>query len=64
MRAASKEFRKLMNELLNHGLIVNIIHVGKSNYNFVVNGEIIKNYKKRESANKRLIKMHKSYGNN
>lgn len=52
------KYRKLLAELDALGVIVDIRRVDKKQYNFILNGVIVKNYKKRESCNKLLIKIH------
>ncbi len=59
MPGARKEYRVILSELDSKGLMVSIVRVCEKNYNFIINGEIVKNYKKRESANKRLLKLQK-----
>jgi hypothetical protein len=41
------------------GLMCSIDRVSKKKYTFLVNGEAIKSYKKRHSANRQLIKIYK-----
>ena len=49
----------MLHELDAKGIVVAIIRAGEKNYNFIENGVIVKNYKKRESCNKRLLKLNK-----
>jgi len=55
-----KKYRVILNELDVKGIVVAIIRAGHKNYNFIENGVIVKNYKKRESCNKRLLKLKKN----
>ena len=57
-RKSLAKFRKLQNDLDQAGYVVDIRTVSTDQYSFAVNGEIKKVYKKRESANKALIKLH------
>jgi hypothetical protein len=57
------KFRILQAELDQLGYIVDIRTVSEDSYSFAVNGEIKKVYKKREGANKALIKLHKKLKN-
>lgn len=59
MPGARKEYRVILRELDSKGIMISIVRVCEKNYNFIINGEIVKNYKKRESANKRLLKLQK-----
>ena len=52
-----KKYRAILSELDAKGIVVAIIRAGHKNYNFIENGVIVKNYKKRESCNKRLLKL-------
>lgn len=52
------KFRKLQNELDQAGYLTDIRTITDDQYSFAVNGEIIKVYKKRESANDALVKLH------
>jgi len=54
-----KKYRLIMNSLSSKGVLVSIHRVNAFNYNFIENGVIIKTYKKRESCNKRLLKLEK-----
>lgn len=61
MPGARKKYRVILSELDSKGIMISIVRVCEKNYNFIINGEIVKNYKKRESANKRLLKLQKKY---
>ena len=52
-----KKYRAILQQLDAKGIVVAIIRAGHKNYNFIENGVIVKNYKKRESCNKRLLKL-------
>lgn len=58
------KYRAILHELDAKGIVVAIIRAGQKNYNFIENGVIVKNYKKRESCNKRLLKLKKNHANN
>ena len=58
-----KKYRAILSELDTKGIVVAIIRAGEKNYNFIENGVIVKNYKKRESYNKRLLKLNKNANN-
>lgn len=60
MATGRKKYREIMSKLDAKGIICSIIRAGDKNYNFIINGVIVKNYKKRESCNKRLIKLSKN----
>ena len=57
------KYRAILHELDAKGIVVAIIRAGHKNYNFIENGVIVKNYKKRESCNKRLLKLKKNANN-
>lgn len=59
--AGSKKYRKLQGELDKIGIFTFIIRSGKRQFDFVVNGEIVKSFKKRSSANMRIVKLHKEH---
>lgn len=40
------------------GFLTTIVRIDKSAYSFILNGAIIKVYRKRESCNKRLVKIY------
>ena len=48
MPGARKEYRVILSELDSKVIMISIVRVCEKNYNFIVNGEIVKNYKKRE----------------
>lgn len=58
-----KKYRTILQQLDAKGIVVAIIRAGHKNYNFIKNGVIVKNYKKRESCNKRLLKLNKNANN-
>lgn len=58
-RKSLERFRQMQNELDQNGFLVDIRTISQNEFSFAVNGEIKKVYKKRESANKALIKLHK-----
>lgn len=43
----SKKYRKLMSDLDGVGLLITINRVSRKQYDFILNGEIIKSYKKK-----------------
>jgi hypothetical protein len=57
MKGSSK-YRKLQNDLDNVGIPTSILKIDKKAYSFMVNFEIVAVLKKRDSINKRLIKLH------
>lgn len=59
-----KKYRAILQQLDAKGIVVAIIRAGHKNYNFIENGVITKNYKKRESCNKRLLKLNKNESRN
>jgi hypothetical protein len=48
----------MMGLLDSHGLICYIDRVSKKQFSFVVNGEILKTYKKRDSCNRQIEKLY------
>jgi hypothetical protein len=54
---ASKKYRKMINDLSEKNQVINIIRNGPKNYDLIINFEIIKNFKKRDSINKRIVKL-------
>lgn len=59
----NKKYRKMMGDLDNVGLLIIINRVSKKQYDFILNGEIIKSYKKRDSCNQLLKKKHVQFLN-
>ena len=57
MRKGVSKFRKIQAQLDNLGFLTSIQKTGISEYQLIVNGEIVKVYKKRENANKKLERM-------
>lgn len=60
MRMASTKYRKIMSDLDNLGVTTNIERVGPKWYEVHVDFEIIKKYRKRDSANKFIVRLLKS----
>ena len=58
MIKGSKKYRQLQGELDKIGYMTAIVRQEKKNFLFIINGEIIKSFKKRESINKRIKKLH------
>lgn len=58
-----KDFSKLQNELDKLGFATNIERVQNKCYNYIVNFEIIKVFRNRISAKRRIIKLHKKETN-
>lgn len=56
MKAGAK-YRKMMAHLDGHGLMVTIDRVNRKQFSFIVNGELRKSYRKRESCNRQLEKL-------
>lgn len=54
----SKKYRKLQSDLDKVGIITSIIRLGKKQFDFYVNGTNAGGFKKRDSANKRIVKLH------
>ena len=54
----SKKYRKLQNDLDKVGIITVIIKTGKKQFDFNINSTIVATFKKRDSANKRIVKLH------
>lgn len=52
----SRKYRKMMCDLDGVGLLITINRVGRKQYDFIQNGEIVKSYKKRDSCNQLLKK--------
>lgn len=63
MRKADSKYRKLQSELDNEGILTAIVREGEKTYTFIINGEVIKCFKKRSSINRRLEKLHKLHIN-
>lgn len=59
----SAKYRIMQNELDKKGHITSIVRQGKKSFAFIVNGAIIKVFKKRDSANKRISKLHEEFTN-
>ena len=54
----SKKYRALQNDLDKVGILTLILKTGKKEYNFIVNSTIVACFKKRDSANKRILKLY------
>jgi hypothetical protein len=55
----SGKYRKIQNDLDGIGLNTSVVRQGKKAYALVVNFEIVAVLKKRDSINKRILKLHK-----
>ena len=58
-----KEFSKTQNELDQLGFATNIERVHEKCFNYSVNFEIVKTFRNRISAKRRIIKLHKKVSN-
>jgi len=58
MRTGSKKYRLIQRELDDAGFMTLILRVDKKWYEYHVNGNIEKKYKKRHSCNNRLLKLY------
>ena len=56
------KYRKMINQLAEKNQLIVIKRNGHKDYDFIINFEIIKNFKKRDSINKRIIKLYQSCG--
>lgn len=61
MRKGVSKFRLIQSQLDELGIITSLLKTGKKEYSLIVNGEIVKLYKKRENANFRLLKLIKQH---
>ena len=52
-------FRYMQGKLDEIGLMTNIHHVGKKNFEFLLNGEVKVKYKTRQSCNRQIEKLYK-----
>ncbi len=52
------KYRKMAGQLDQIGLMTNIHHIGKKHYEFLVNGEVKKSYKTRQSCNRQINKLY------
>ncbi|OFY87693.1 MAG: hypothetical protein A3F72_13295 [Bacteroidetes bacterium RIFCSPLOWO2_12_FULL_35_15] len=58
-----KEFSKIQNKLDQLGFATNIERVHEKCFNYSVNFEIVKSFRNRISAKRRIIKLHKKESN-
>ena len=63
MSRGGKKYRTMMSFLDGIGLIVSIDRVSKKQFTLPVNGTAVKSYKKRNSCNKQIVKMHNQNNN-
>lgn len=61
MIKGNEKYRKLMAELDKKDILISIQKTGENEYTFINNGTIEKVYKKRESCNKRILKLYKKH---
>ncbi len=54
-----KKYKILRSNLDSKGFVTHINRVNEKCFNLIINGEIVKVYKKRQSANNYLIKLFK-----
>ncbi|UOX35289.1 hypothetical protein LXD69_07160 [Flavobacterium sediminilitoris] len=59
MRRGVPKYRLIQSHLDELGIMTTIHKTGKNEYSFMINGVIVKIYKKRENANKKLLKLIK-----
>lgn len=59
MRKGVSKYRLVQAQLDDLGILTSVMKTGKEEYTLVVNGEIVKVYKKRDTANLRLVKILK-----
>lgn len=61
MAKGSPKYRKMQNTLDNKGIMTAIVREGKKTYSFIVNGEVVKTFSQRTSANKQIVKLYKQH---
>jgi hypothetical protein len=54
---ASAKYRKMINKLAEKNQLIVIKRNGHKDFDLIINFEIVKNFKKRDSINKRIIKL-------
>ena len=52
-------FRYMQGKLDELGMITNIHHIGKKHFELLLNGEVKKKYKTRQSCNRQIEKLYK-----
>lgn len=57
MTLGSKKYRQMMAYLDGKGLMVSIERVSRKQFSLLVNGSILKTYKKRDSCNQKIVKI-------
>lgn len=57
MGGISPKYRKMMSDLDSKGVMTSIDRVSRCQFTFLQNGEAVKTYKKRDSANKYLKRL-------
>ena len=55
---ANEKYRKMQGELDQWGDLTTIERISKNQFDWIVNGELEGSFAKRESCNKRLIKLY------
>jgi meiotically up-regulated gene 157 (Mug157) protein len=59
MKGAPK-YRKMQAELDKNNCITTIVRNYEKSFSFIINGEVIKAFKKRDSANQRIKKLYEA----
>ena len=57
-------FRYMQGKLDEIGLMTNIHHIGKKHFELLLNGEVKKTYKTRQSCNRQIEKLFNQNNNN
>ncbi|MFB9099008.1 MULTISPECIES: hypothetical protein [Flavobacterium] len=57
----SPKYRTIQSDLDKIGLMTAIVREGAKTYTFIINGQVIKCFKRRDSINRRLLKLHKKH---
>jgi hypothetical protein len=57
MSKGGRKYRKMMSFLDSVGFVISIQRIHNKRYSLIINGEIIKTFRKRDSCNKRITKM-------
>lgn len=59
MRKGITKYRLIQAQLDNLGVLTSVLKTGRKEYSLIVNGEIVKLYRKRDTCNQHLIKILK-----
>lgn len=62
MSRSSPKYRKILAELDSKGMICCINRESPRSFTVWINGEAVKNYKKRDSANQYIVRLYKKNG--